>query len=403
MKNRTSLWALYDFANSLAYINVSFYFALWFVSDLKAPDMWVSIAVATTTILLLLVLPSVGRWSDRLGRRMPFLIGSSLLAMAALATLGFIAPNVHELTPSLTALIIFLYGAFQFFYQAALGFYLAFTRDLSKHSSAERVSSFGLAAGQLGNVVGLIVMLPIANNLGRPWAFVIAAGLFLLFVLPTFLGLKDPKKEVVQGAVGVSLTQTLSLRRYPNVLRYLFAYYFFADAILTLQLFFALYFQEVGGFSDSLKTLAGVVGLLFAVLGALLSPWVARRLKSTKRAIELFIVLWTIFLIALAFATSLASFIAIAILNGFAFGALFTLSRAFYTQITPEGEQGRFFGIYILFERAASILGPLVWSSLGLVLLSWGPDRYRVSVASLAVMVAISYFIMRGVKEHKTA
>lgn len=403
MQKRTWLWALYDFANSLAYINVSFYFALWFVSDLGARDLWMSLAVATTTVLLLFTLPNVGAWSDRLGRRMPFLIGSSLLAIGSLAALGLIAPNVHELTPGFTFLIILLYGAFQFFYQAALGFYLAFTQELSKGSSAERVSSIGLSAGQLGNVMGLIVMLPIANNLGRPSTFLLAAGLFLLFALPTFLRLKDPKLEVTRGAVGVSLKETLRLRDYPNVLRYLFAFYFFADAILTLQLFFALYFQEVGGFSDSLKTLTGVIGLLFAIVGALLSPRVARRLKSTKRAIELFIVLWTIFLLALSFATSLVSFIAIAALNGVAFGALFTLSRAFYAQITPEAEQGRFFGIYILFERAASILGPLVWSGLAFAFFSWGPDRYRFSMVSLAVMVAISYLIMRTVKERKTA
>lgn len=74
------LWLLYDFANSLAFVSLGFYFSLYFVSDHGMPDYWLSIAVVLSTILLLLVLPYLGRLSDKLKRRMPFLIQFSLRA-----------------------------------------------------------------------------------------------------------------------------------------------------------------------------------------------------------------------------------------------------------------------------------------------------------------------------------
>jgi MFS-type transporter involved in bile tolerance (Atg22 family) len=58
------LWSLYDFANSLAFANVSFYFALWFVSDRGWSDLFVTVATALSTVVLLLTIPILGRFSD---------------------------------------------------------------------------------------------------------------------------------------------------------------------------------------------------------------------------------------------------------------------------------------------------------------------------------------------------
>ena len=91
---------------------------------------------------------------------------------------------------------------------------------------------------------------------------------------------------------------------------------------------------------------------------------------------------------------------AMMILNGFAFGALFALSRAFYSKLIPQGQQAKFFGIYVLFERSASILGPLVWSLTIIIFAFLGNVvRYRLAMFSLAIMLLISYIIFRFVKE----
>lgn len=91
----------------------------------------------------------------------------------------------------------------------------------------------------------------------------------------------------------------------------------------------------------------------------------------------------------------------IASLNGIAYGALFALSRAFYSDLAPADRQGEFFGVYVLFERFASMIGPLLWSLVAITFSFLGPDKYRVSVFSLGILVAISYLILRKVPEPK--
>src|SRR3989344_3609196 len=120
MRKNIWLWVFYDFANSFAYITVSFYFALWFVSDHGASNAWISLAVAIATIILLFTLPAFGVVSDRTGKRMPFLIVFSLLTFISLAALGVTALAISSFTPMILALVIILYFLFHYFYQASL-------------------------------------------------------------------------------------------------------------------------------------------------------------------------------------------------------------------------------------------------------------------------------------------
>ncbi|MBI2476705.1 MFS transporter [Candidatus Uhrbacteria bacterium] len=408
------LWASYDFANSLAFVNVSFYFTLWFVQDHNVSDIWVSVPVALSTIVLLFTLPAFGAVSDRIKRRTPFLITFSLLAIASLFLLGFTAIRSTVFTSSTLLLVVILYFLFQYFYQASLAFYSSFIHDFAIGRTKEKLSGLGMAAGQLGNIIGLLLVFPIAQGkfellgaTGRGGTFLIAALLFLLFSLPMLFFLKDRQGRQAgesKASVGWSFRETLqSLRRikqFPGVLAYLITYYLFADAILTLQLFASLYLEKVGGLDDKQKTMAFILGLLLAVIGALISPWIARRLKSTRRAVSTFIGVWAVFIGIFSFVTNPSLFMAMVGLNGFAFGILFALSRAFYSHIVPPERQGEFFGIYVLFERFASVLGPLVWSMTILVFASLGEaTKYRFAMFSLAILVAISFVVFRFVRE----
>ena len=87
------------------------------------------------------------------------------------------------------------------------------------------------------------------------------------------------------------------------------------------------------------------------------------------------------------------------IVNGFAFGALFSLARAFYATLVPEEQQAEMFSIYALFEHTASILGPLLWSATAFLFSSFGDDRYRFSVASLALLLIVSVVVFQRVKK----
>ena len=87
-------------------------------------------------------------------------------------------------------------------------------------------------------------------------------------------------------------------------------------------------------------------------------------------------------------------------LNGFAFSAIFALSQAFYSRLVPRDQQGQFFSVYVLFEKFASVLGPLVWALALIVFAPYGDIvKYRFAMASLAILVAVGAYIMRRVQE----
>ncbi|MBI3627018.1 MFS transporter [Candidatus Uhrbacteria bacterium] len=407
------LWSLYDLANSLAFANVSFYFSLWLVRDKHISDIWVSLPAAISTIALILTVPYLGFLSDRLGRRMPFLVGSSLLAIGSLLTFGVLSTQTS--TRLIITLIVIFYCFFQYFYQAALTFYDALIQSLVGQKSKEQISGLGMAAGQLGNALGLILALPfVSGNItligvsGRPSAFILGGLLFLLFSAPTFYFLKDKpiKKDVLPETQLSFLNGTrLSLKDiYQNrpAFNYLIVYYLFSDALLTLQLFITLYLEVVGGFDDKMKTLIAVISLLVAVFGSLISSRIARLLGGTRKTISYFIALWALFLLILAMAHSTILILFTTALNGFAFGVLYSLSRAYFSDLAPKEKQAEFFSIYTLFERCASILGPVVWSTVILITARFGPiAKYRFGMLSLAVIVGLSFVLFRLTETRK--
>ncbi len=412
---------MYDFANSLGNITLAFYFILWFVADLGGADIWISVALAGATIVMFFTLPVFGAISDRLRRKMPFLRVFTILAIISLLALGIVAGQTSTLTFSSGILIIGLYFFFQYFYQGSFAFYHSFLPDLAVSRSLEKISGFGVAAGQLGNVIGLAVALPFASGTfslfgfsGRPATFLIAAISFFVFVLPTLVRLKDKDRlaqvdSAANGAgpratFGKSFKETIAdirhIKKYPGVLTYLISYYFFADASLTFLLFGSLYLEIVAGLNDAQKTMVGIISLAFTVLGALLAERMMKKLGGPKKGLSFFIIFEAVLLGILALSAHKIIFMAMMILNGFAFGALFALSRAFYSKLIPQGQQAKFFGIYVLFERSASILGPLVWSLTIIIFAFLGNVvRYRLAMFSLAIMLLISYIIFRFVKE----
>lgn len=415
----TWYWVIYDFANSLGNITLSFYFILWFVADLGGADIWVSGAMALATIALLFTLPVFGTISDRLRRKTPFFRIFTILAILSLAVLGIIAGQISALTSSSIVLIISLYFFFQYFFQGSFAFYNSFLPDLTGTKSLEKISGLGIAAGQLGNVIGLAVALPFVNGTfsifglsGRSSTFLIGAIGFFVFSLPTLLGLKDggtPSTDSAGAiksriAFGKSFKDTVAdlkhIKKYPGVLTYLISYYFFSDASLTVLFFGTIYLDVVAGFNDAQKTMVGILSLVFTILGALLAERMMQKLGGPKKGLAFFIIFEAILLGIFAFSAHKLLFIAMLILNGFAFGALFSLSRSFYSKLIPQGQQAKFFGIYVLFERSASILGPLIWS---LTILAFAfldnVVRYRLAMLSLALMLVISFIIFHFVKE----
>ena len=76
---------------------------------------------------------------------------------------------------------------------------------------------------------------------------------------------------------------------------------------------------------------------------------------------------------------------------GFLFGCVWNLSRVLFLYLIPRQKRGQYFGLYSSFERATSMLGPVLWS-VPLLFIA-GPFGYRIAMAEMAVLLLASALV----------
>jgi len=141
------------------------------------------------------------------------------------------------------------------------------------------------------------------------------------------------------------------------------------------------------------------------VLGVLFSWLAGRHLFSrltdrltTKRAVILGLVIYTVIPIWGFFLRSQAEFFLIGWLVGTVQGGTQALSRTIYASLTPKAKSGEFFGLYGLSEKFAGILGPLVYGIVGTV-----THNPRASLLSITFFFLCGIYMLWKVNVEKGA
>ena len=409
MNRQIRSWVLYDFANSLVYITISFYFGLYFVDTLGFSDAWISTVSVVSTFALLFLLPRLGVTADTLGLHKRYLTASTTLISISAVVLGLLMSAFSSGTMLALWSILIVYFLFQAFFQAALAFYSSFLKAIAI-GVEDKIAGIGNGLGQLGNLAGLVIGFIIVTKQFHisfispvSTTFIVSAILFL--TLYYFL-----QKGLIQNAAGtnglslkLSLTESLrKVRKNKNVFYYLIAFLLYSDSVLTLNLFVSLYARKAGGLDDSAITTLGLIGLAAGAAGAFLTPWLNKKIGNLKKALILYVGSFGSFLILFALCRTYLQFLVCLLFVGLLFGLLFSASLSMYARLIPKKAEAEYFGFYVLFSRFASIIGPPVWSLTAYIFLATGDNRYRFSVLALAVLVFLSLYFIRKVKEEYT-
>lgn len=436
-------WLLYDFANTIFSMNIlTMYFAQWIVIDQARGDLWYAIPYSISMGLTALTMPVLGAVSDLLGNRKRFLITLSLICIGTILVIGVLArmfdPGLGLLV---TCLVLFVFANAS--YEGGIVFYNALLPGIAGPHNMGKISGWGVALGYAGAIFGLILVLPfVEGNIfgleipflsgwGRSGAFIPTALLFLIFALPLFLWVRE-RTEDAPGHTGRGLLRTSFKRvwdglrqtkKYPGVLRFLIADYFFEDAIATIIIFMAIYTEKAMGFSDQEKTLLFIVSTVSAVGGSVFWGWLTDRI-GPKRALGLAVIGWIITLLIAAATSDKTVFWALGSCVGVFLGAVWTSSRALLVGLVPGNVVGQFFGLYSLSGRAAAIIGPLVWGTVVTVFaagsvagdalisvpqalgLSVSPEilaslNYRLAVVILAGIMVFGLIIFRRIPDRR--
>ncbi len=390
-------WALYDLANTIFSMNiVSMYLGLWVINEMGGNDAVWGYTNSATMLLVLMTAPFLGALSDQVGRRLPFLLISTVACVALTAFLG---------TWGLVITLGFYAGA-NYFFQAGLIFYDATLPVVSTPATRGIVGGFGIGVGYLGSFTGILTGLLLLDRIGYVGVFRVTALLFLVFAIPIFVFLKEPERgstlRLNLGLPGRAIRQVrdtiVHVRRYRGLGRFLIGRIFYADAANTVILFIGPYVVNEVGLTVTQSQLLLLEAIVAAVIGGFVLGAVVDRI-GPKRTLNLVLGLW-------AFALSSAVLIAVmdlpgplfwgvAPIIGVALGGTWTADRPYMLALAPPKRLGEFYGLYSMVGRFAAVIGPALWAFVAVTL---GMGR-PAALASLVVMIGIAFFILRGVDD----
>jgi UMF1 family MFS transporter len=291
------------------------------------------------------------------------------------------------------------------------------------------VSSLGYALGYLGG--GLLFLLNVAmtawpDTFGFAdaaaavrFSFVTVAlwwggfSVFTILWVPEHRSPAAPHGFAHTACLGIrQLGSTLrKIRQFKPALVFLLAYWCYIDGVDTIIRMAVDYGLSLGfASSDLIAALLVVqfVGFPAAlVFGRLGQRWGPRRAIFLAIAIYMGVTLWGVMM------TNRLEFYVMAVIIGLVQGGIQALSRSFYARLIPAEHPAEFFGFYNMLGKFASIVGPALMGTVGLLvrqilmpaapaaeqLARIGQTASRWSIASLLVLFVLGAILLSRVKD----
>lgn len=408
MTKNIFLWSLYDFANSIVMIVFFLYFSQWLVVDNGVSDAWYNALFIFSTLLLILTAPVVSVLADKSGKCFSFLRTNTVLVWVLYITLSLILLFAPEY--KILAMILFVLG--NFVYQMSFTFYGPLLNEITTPERRGRISGIGNACNWLGQIAGLVLVLPFANgswywfgDVGRAQVFLPTTLVFILLSLPmllffkkekmieqtplTFSGVKEEYKNVFK--------QAKTLFVIPGVSMFLIAFFFFNDAILTASNNFPLVLERVFHAPDTQKTFLLALILLTSAIGSLLCGYLGDRF-GLKRVLIWILFGWVIIFPLIGLSPNIGILTIFVTIMGILFGGVWAVSRALLSRLIPKDKLNYGFSFYTISERFASFLGPLAWSGIVVFAPSANGLNYRIAMISMTVFIIIGLVLMKRVE-----
>jgi UMF1 family MFS transporter len=413
-------WAMYDWANSAFSTTVGTVFLAPYVAALArsaaekagtstvpflgipvAPDSFIPYCISFSVLMQVIFLPILGAIADYSHRRKQMMQFFAIFGAIATILMFTISDGLWWLGGVLYILANLTFGA-------AMVFYNSYLPDIASEDQRDRVSSYGWAMGYLGG--GLLLVLNLgfymfSDKLGVPGDLAVrinlaSAGIWWLgfsFLTWARLRPRHAARQLPQGETYVSagfkqLGGTLrEIKRFPETLKYLLAYFLYNDGIQTViavSSTFAAAPLLQGGLELGTTTLTIVILMIqfMAFFGALLWGRLAKWIGA-KRAIVVSLVIWLgVVVFAYGGLQGDSRTIQFFVLGGFialVMGGSQAISRSLFAQMIPAGKEAEYYSFYEVSERGTSWTGPLIF---GLVNQMFGSLRY-------GILALIFYFI----------
>jgi maltose/moltooligosaccharide transporter len=335
-------------------------------------------------------------WTERWGRRRPFMIFAAPFMAASLILIPF--------QPGLVPIAV---STFVFFasYQLYASPYQSLLPDVTPSAYHGRVQGYQSVMRGGGMFLGMLAA-PFLFNLWMPLPFVICGVLVMVLTYVTVSKVHETRPAEVEHREQVSLwTEMAQLGRatWANkpILRFMVAAFLWEGTLAALRPFIYSYFTESLGASFNMSGLILAEVAVVLIVAALVSGYLADKFGRTL-IMRIGIVLY---LVGSLIAMLLSSYKwALVVLPIFGLGGaiVMTLPYAILMNLMPKGQVGGFTAVFSMVRGLANIVTPVLAG--GAVDIAkkylWGTKYWgRQSSAIWAVcalMLIISLFVFKG-------
>jgi UMF1 family MFS transporter len=418
-------WSIYDFANQpFTTITVTFIYSTFFASTifLGTEEAGVSAwgkAITISSILIALLSPIMGAIADMGGYRKLFLVFWTWVCI--IFSFLLYLPQQGD-----------VFSALLFFCIANIGFEMggvflnAYLPEIAPKHKIGRISGYGWSFGYVGGLIALAFCFiffvlpdnplnPITGNILDKSTYehiriinVIIAIWFAVFSIPTFIFVKGSKvsknksKKIISKSFKTIFNTFKEIKKYKQLVRFLFARIIYNDAIITVIAFGGPYAYTQFGFdmdTNGKLMIFGIVLNVFAGIGAFLFGFLDD-LIGGKKTIQItnfgFIIALLIAFIAPSLENGELYFWICGILVGTFMGPNQAASRSLMGRMIPSSKENEFYGFFAFSGKATAFLGPLLFT---LVIDLTGDMRW--SMLMLALMFSVGMYLLNNVKVRK--
>ncbi len=402
-------WCMYDWANSAFATTVMAALLPPYFSNVAASGLAKNVAtsvwgysISISMLIVALMGPVLGAIADHTGSKKRFMRTFLVIAVVFTGLLFFIREGDWI-------------GAIVFYVLASIGFaganifYDSLLPHVAHPDEIDQVSTKGYALGYLGG--GLLLLINLAwymkpelfgfadGNAAVRASFLSVAVWWVIFSVPIFRRVPEPpaspsKEGGSTIAVGLRrLRHTFhEIRRYKELLKFLVAFWLYADGISTIMKMATIYGAEIGiGVAD----LAGAL-LLTQVIGVPMTfvfGWLPKRI-GTKQSIFITLGVYTLVSIGGYFMSQPWHFWVLAAVVGTVQGGSQGLSRSLFAAMAPKARSAEFFGFYDISSKFAGIIGPLLFAVVSMLM---GTSRW--GIVSLIVFFIGGAWLLKAVDE----
>lgn len=411
---RIFAWTLFDFGNTaFSVIIVTVVYPTYFMGQvaggavqflglsLSGLTLW-GLAVSISMIVAAAIAPPLGAAADFSHNKKLFLFFFTLACVASTSLLFFVQPGMI-----LMGMLFFVIANVGF--EGGIVFYDAFLPGITSRRSYGRVSGYGFAMGYVGALAVLLIvslMLPEASDPEYLFfirsSFVTAAMFFLVFSIPMFLWVPEPRPRERKPAALIrtgfqqswhTFRALFIERQHPPLARFLIAFFIYNDAILTIIAFAAIFAKDMLQMSDKQLIIFFAVVQTSAVIGSFLFGFVTDKI-GPKKTIIITLFIWLVITVGAYFVSTISAFYFVAMGAGAAIGSSQSASRSLMALLTPREREAEFFGFYDgLCGKASAVVGPTVYGLIA------GVTNQRFAVLFIGLFFLAGLIILKGVRE----